>query len=238
MAGVHGAAGAATVARKKNAGGGGGATNTPSFVAAGTSVPGIGSGTIAPGYPGSLAAGDLFILHAQIFQEVAPPTPPAGWTAAPSSPFTDGSCKVYVWTCDTRATGSESGTVNVGVNSTASEVRMSAWRDVATSSFIESANTQGGNETTCTGPSLTAGGNARLGVLFLSTVGAGSAGAVSGNSGGTWNERYETNFGNMILQCQDIDFSSGGSCSGGTTSYSGGFGDLGAAQLAFCLIGT
>jgi hypothetical protein len=212
---------------------GGGGLTAPTYVANGGMTPGSGSGTITPALPTN-ASGDLFVCVACDFAQGARPTLPAGWTSKGTN--TSGSFVIEIFTRDTRSSGSESGTINVSVNSTASRVAIYTFRGVATSSFIESTATVAGSAGTCNGPSITTSGTGRLAVAWYWADGT-TAAPNSGSSGGTWTEASELFDGTNLLQqlqtCATLG--SGSTISGGSSAFTSGA--FGAVCRAFALVG-
>lgn len=215
-------------------GGGGGPTDTPFFATAGTGSNALGDPT--PDYPAN-TAGDLFVLQAYV-QSGDTISTPSGWTAVPSTPVTNGGSNAqYLFTRDARATGSDSGTVTVVTSgSNFCQARIYAFTDVEVSAFIEDVTSTTATDGTCPGPSVTAGGNARLGALFV-TSNNGNAGmaACTGESGGDWTEAVAEHTSGIGpgIQMQTADLSSGGTISGGSASVNG----TNSIGIGFALVG-
>src|SRR6188768_2489238 len=87
---------------------GGGPSTTPSFIAAGTGD--NAAGDPAPTY-GTNASGDTFVLHVLVASG-SDTISVSGWTVVPGCPITN-TWREYVFTRDTRSSGSESGSVTV-----------------------------------------------------------------------------------------------------------------------------
>ena len=194
---------------------------TPVFVAAGAySEIATGGGNLQPTYPGSIAAGDMFVVAACSY--LSSVTTPGGWTLQ-AGPNTQNSANNYVYTRDARASGSESGSVNFPVGDRGN-ARMYAFRSVATSSFIESQGTAFGANSVAN-PTVTPGASGRLGCIFAMGYSVTPASVdLSGTpSGGTWAEVAEALGSADIFyqQLQTADLSGGGAISGGNTTSTG-----------------
>lgn len=188
-AGVFAAAGTAQIGRRKNASGGGGPTTTPSWIAVGT-ADNTNVATATPAY-GTNAAGDLFVMV--VAGRITSVTTPTGWTLQ-AGPNAQSGRRCYIYTRDTRSTGSESGTVSVTMTANSAIAAIHTFRNVATSSFVEDVSTNG-NAAGSSGvlpPAITAGGNFRLAVF---ACGSGTANTladdIAGETGGTWVMRDE-----------------------------------------------
>lgn len=213
-AGVFAAGGTAQAARRKNAGAGGGPTTTPTWIAVGAS----GDTGAAPAY-GTNASGDLFVMCSA--GRITAHTTPSGWTARGGGVEGASGRGVFLFTRDTRSTGSESGTVTISATGGSYTTTIHTFRNVATSSFVEDESTTGSiaNGSGPLMPSITAGGNFRLAVAF---VGDGNQitylDDISGESGGTWVLRATAQTGtgsNSSYGLYTADLASGGTISGG-----------------------
>jgi hypothetical protein len=218
---------------------GGGSATTPTFVAAGAGVDVATAGTLAVPYAGSLATGDLFVIQLFGRQKSTDPTTPAGWTLR-YGPDTNSNASQWVYTCDARASGSESGTVSLTTgNANMWAARMYAFRNVATSSFLEAATTVNGSSGVCGGPSITTLGTHRLLVACYGIDTNAAMAANVGATGGTWVEavaEYATGTGsNAAMQLQTLALASAGAVSGGSSNFGGGSDD--SICRAFALIG-
>lgn len=200
-----------------------GQIQAPAFFGAGTGVHGIGAGTITPSYPASLPAGALLALNVTQYAEIAAPTVPLGWFL--SDEIVDGNIKLYTYFRDLRASAGESGTIDVGVNSTSSATRMYAFTGVmnaisAFEGYVDEFPTAEGGGTSCPGPSINPYGYGRLGVAFYAGLGT-NVGVNSGSVGGTWVEAAEYNAANnLFLQVQTVRIQSPPTpVTGGTTTW-------------------
>lgn len=211
---------------------GGGPSTTPSYAAAGTGDNAAGSPT--PSYPAN-TSGQLFVLHALMFSS-SDTLSVSGWTVVPGAPITNGTLREYVLTRDTRATGSDSGTVTVtNSGSSLCFARIYAFSNVATSSFIESFASTTAASGTIGMPSVTAGGSARLAVCFIGTNNDAGMASATGESGGDWTEAVaeHTSGVGAGIQIQTASLSGGGTISGGSAVVSGNL----PIAIGFALVG-
>ena len=211
---------------------------TPTWVGAGTpdaNVPNT-STTLTPAYPGSLQAGDLFMLICIIRRGVSDTsfTPPAGWTqiyndTAPS--VNEPRQRIYVR--DARATGSESGTISVTYSAgggsgtlTTACATIHAFRGVRTSAYLEGAalgGDSGGSDTTVEMGTVVPGGGNRLAVQASAAPFSRSLTKTSEATGGTWIERQDygpsTPGNGAMANLQTADLTSGATISGGVSTF-------------------
>lgn len=212
----------------KPSGGGGGPSTTPSWIAAGAGENTASNPT--PAY-GTNESGDLFVLH--VYCNTGSASTPSGWTLVQSA--TDGTVTNYVFTRDTRSTGSESGTVAVTGTGFPIQARIHTFRNVATSSFTESVTTATSATSTLNMPTVTASGNARLAVACIGCNSDAGMGDATGESGGDWAEvtaEFTSGLG-AGAQTQTASLSGGGSVSGGSMTHGG----TRAVCVAFALVG-
>jgi hypothetical protein len=191
---------------------------TPSWIAVGTADT-TGTAGATPAY-GTNASGDLFVLV--VAGRITSVTTPAGWTLQ-GGPNDQGGRKVYIFTRDTRSTGSESGTVSVTLTADSQISTIHTFRNVATSSFVEDVTTGGSaaNGSTVSGISITAGGNNRLAMFAAGSGDTHTWAAITGMSGGTWVQRATTTSGtgsNSSYALQTAALDSGGTVSGGSVT--------------------
>lgn len=160
----------------------------------------------------------------------------AGWTQ--QGIVTGTGINLYVFSRDTRATGSDSGTVTVTMTGTPAIAQIDCFRNVATSSFIESVvtATAGAGSTSLSMPTVTPGGTFRYAYAAVaSTNGNAGMASATGESGGDWVElapEQTSGLGDGI-QAQGSSQAGGGAISGGTMV-------LNTAQgicVAFALVG-
>ena len=209
----------------------GGPTVAPSWIAVGTGDNRT-TANPTPAY-GTNVAGDLFIM--QGLAQSGNLATPAGWTLITSVAVASNT--EYAWYRTARSTGGESGTVSINsVSNTFSQAQIFTFRGVATSSFVEGAATSSNAGSTCPGPSVTCGGNARLAVLLVSSNN-GNAGMASstGETGGDWAEataEWTSGLGPGI-QLQTAAMLSGGTISGGSSNVNG----TAACGIGFALVG-
>jgi len=218
MLGFVFSSGKVIAARKKNAGGGG--ITTPTFVAAGAGSETLSGGAdLVPTY-GTNIAGDLFVCAAVGYLSTV--TTPSGWTLR-AGPNTQNSANNYLYTRDARSSGGESGSVNFPVVDRGN-ARIYTFRNVATSSFIESLQTAFGANSVAN-PTITPTGAGRLGCLAWMGYSTGPASVTPGGtpSGGTWAEvaEYLGSTDIFYQELQTADLSGGGAISGGTTAAGG-----------------
>lgn len=210
----------------------GGPTTTPTFVATGTGV--NATSDPAPAYP-SNAAGDLFI--ARVYANGGTVTGAAGWTLQGS--VSDGVVTIYAFTRNTRATGSDSGSVTFTASGGTFHAAIDGMRNVATSSFVEDVSTATSATNTINMPSVTAGGNHRFAYAAIgANNGLDGMGSATGESGGDWVElsAEQTSALGPGCQAQGAALSSGGTISGGSASL--GAGSSRGVCVAFALVGT
>lgn len=218
-------AGAACDTATAVTGGGGGAT-APTFVAAGAGAEVNGApGDMTPSYPAGIASGDLFVLVAVGY--ISGVTAPSGWSTVygPNTAF--GTQNSYVFAKDSRASGSESGTITVNADTgNRGNCRIYAFRHcygtTATDPF-EAHGTASGTGAV-TNPTVTPTTTARLGVLCAMGYSTSGSVTVGGTpSGGTWAEitEYDGPTDIFYQQLQTVDLSGGGAISGGTTTAAG-----------------
>lgn len=213
-----------------------GAIRTPTLAGAGAGAAGLGAGTITPAFP-TIQAGDFLFGAAVQFNETTPVSFPAGWTLW--SEVNIGSLTASIFFKDARAVA-ESGTINVGVNSTASAVQLFAIRGVNLVSFnaiSDFSDQQTGGGDSCPAPTVSANGYGRLGIAIYFGVGT-SPGAATGANGGTWAEtsEYPAGVSALFIQSQTVNLSNPATVSGGTTSWTGAGGTESIA-VGFTLVG-
>ncbi len=205
------------------------------FVSAGTGS-GTTNGNPTPGYPTGLQANDLILLQVTVRGDSTPTiTPPAGFALLYGPDATGGSGssggeRVTQWIYYKFSTGSESGTSTVTITGTNYDraARMYAFRNVAPSSFTESASFGYGNDDVILAQSVTTSGGGRMAVSFVSVENDISVGSFTGESGGDWTEAVsEYTFNgddDLCMQLQIATMASAGTISGGSydtgsTSY-------------------
>jgi MSHA biogenesis protein MshQ len=228
---------------KGSPGAGAGLTTAPSFVAAGAGTDVATSGTLAVPYPGSVAAGQLFLMQLMSRQKTTNPTTPAGWTLI--SPIAAGgdthvNSTQWLYARTARATGSESGTVSLTTgNGNMWAARMYSFINVDTGTYIEGAVTASGGSGVCAGPSISTAGTHRLALAFYAIDQQVTMGANSGASGGTWTEavaEFASGAGsNGSIQLQTATMLTAGTISGGSSNFGGGSDDT--ICRGFALIG-
>ncbi len=215
MAGVFSAGAVAQQGRRKNAGGGGGPTTSPTWIAVGTSDT-TGTAGSTPAY-GTNLSGDLFVMV--VAGRLTACTTPAGWTLQ-VGPNDLGGRRVYIFTRDTRSTGSESGTVAVTLTANSQVSTIHTFRNVATSSFLVDASTGGnaGNGNGPLPPAITSAVAHNLAV-FASGDGSQIGGpATISATGGTWTLRDEQGTGtgnNCAYALYTCDLAAAGTITGG-----------------------
>lgn len=156
-------------------------------MSAGSGVTGIGA-TLAIPYPTTFAAGDLLIM--QVVHDGAATLAASGWHLW----FEDDDTNPGGYLFMKKATGSESGTMNVTGASASIKGRMYSFRnwygdDSTWANNFEGANTQGQTtSTTIAGPSITTTAANRLAVAFVWVHDDNPLDAFTGMSGGTWSE--------------------------------------------------
>ena len=138
----------------------GGETGNIAYVGAGAGS--VGTTSVTPAYPGSIAAGDLFVMHVVNKYPTNGPSTPSGWTAVTNGQATGGagsaaadSGTVYSTIFTREAVGSESGTVTVTVTgSNSSRAIIYAFRKTAGASW-DVAATNGADNSAGTSWSVT-----------------------------------------------------------------------------------
>jgi hypothetical protein len=206
----------------------------PTFVAAGAGVNSTGDLTLS--YPDN-AAGDLFIAQLNCAGGTSVPNTPSGWTLQYSK--ANAGIVGYVYTRVARSTGGEAGTVtwSMPTDGAPKQGSIYSFRNVATSSFIESetdfSNTLGVGQ----GPTITPAGSGRLAcVFFASNYDAPLTDPITGNTGGTWQFRFAQYSGiYALLQLQTAELTANTTISGGSCSLGGG--TFKVAGIAFALVG-
>jgi hypothetical protein len=207
------------------------ATFTPvqaqvTFVSAGT-----GSGTTGnptPAYPSGLQANDLLLLQVTVNDGTTTPTTPTGW-ALLYGPDTVGSGGITgrQWIYYKFSTGSETGTLTVTIGGTSAKTAcMYAFRNVATSNFVESTSFNAPTTPASTIPasSMTTTGAKRLAVSFNYVMANYAIGSFTGETGGDWAQptgaitQYGTGTNVATIQLQTATMASAGTISGGTTN--------------------
>jgi hypothetical protein len=205
----------------------------PALVAAGAGV--NSTGDLALGYP-SNAPGDLFIAQVNCAGASVPVTP-AGWTLQFSK--ANAGITEYVYTRNARSTGGETGTVtwSTATENAPHQGVVYSFRNVAASAYIESETDFISTDGTGHGPTVTPLGPGRLACVFFSSNYDGpKAEPIAGNTGGTWQVRFNHYSGiGALIQLQTAALAantavSGGSCSLGGDSFK-------VAGIAFALIG-
>jgi len=194
------------------------------FVAAGAGAETTaGPANVTPAYPGSLAAGDFFVCVANGYLDDV--TAATGWTEIYRG--AGGNQNFMVFARDTRASGSESGTVNFPIaSSDRTAARIYAFRNcagtTATAPF-EAAATAGVASGAVTNPTITPTGAGRLGVLTWGGYTTATVAPGGTPTGGTWVEPVAEyiSSGPLYLELQTADLSAGGAISGGTTTAGG-----------------
>jgi len=206
----------------------------PSLVAAGTGVNSLGNLTLS--YPEN-AAGDLFVAQLNCAGGASVPATPSGWTLQYSK--ANAGIVGYVYTRDARSTGNETGSVtwSMATEGAPKQGSIYSFRNVATSSFIESETDFISTDGVGHGPTVTPAGSGRLAcVFFASNHDAPLTDPITGNTGGTWAFRFAQYSGiSALLQLQTAELSSNTAVSGGSCSLGGG--SLKVAGIAFALVG-
>lgn len=171
------------------------------------------AGTQSVGYPATLANNDLLVISATA--HVGTVTTPSGFTLE-YGPISNGvSEKGYIYT--RRSNGTESGSLTLTSSSVYTVARMYAFRNVATSGFIEGADSMFNNG----GPTLTSLGTNRLATAFYGGYGS-DPDAIAGASGGTWTlaASYRDPATTMCCSLNTISLAAIATISGGaSTSY-------------------
>lgn len=190
------------------------------YVSAGT-----GSGTTGnptPAYPAGLQANDLVLLQVTVRDTTTTPTTPTGFTLLYGSDSTGtGRQWVYYKFSD----GTESGTITITIGSTVCKAaRLYAFRNVATSSFIEGGGFGTGTGATISAQSVTTTDVQRLAVSFVFVNDNNVVASFTGETGGDWTEavaEFRTSAGSDgCLQLQTATMASAGTISGGSYTMS------------------
>ena len=210
--------------------GGGGPTVSPSHIAVGAA----GDTGAAPAY-GTNAAGDLFVM--EVAGRMTSLTTPAGWTLR-GGPNDQAGRQCYMLTRDARSTGGESGTVAITAAGNSFLATIHTYRNVATSSFVESVATSGSasNGNGPLPPTVISSGPHRLAVFGCGDGNQISYPASITSTGGTWTRRAHAGTGtgsNSSYGIYDCDLVSAGTITGGD----GGVGIDEHSCIGFALVG-
>lgn len=191
----------------------------PVLTSAGAGDGGTG-GTVAPGYPASIAAGDLLFLVVAIRNLSETATTPAGWSLVSGPVDTVGSVRGYLF--KKVANGSESGTLTVTVSG--SVERAARIYRVTGANSTESVATLADVGSVILDVGVTTTGADRLALNFIMSNGTTSGvGAFAGQTGGTWTKpivSYEfSGTNNIQLDVDSADMASAGTIDGGSIDY-------------------
>lgn len=192
-----------------------GPTVTPSWIAVGTGSNAFSNPT--PAY-GTNASGDAFLMI--VYCNGGSASAPSGWTQQASG--TDGVITIYMFTRDTRSTGSESGTVTVTGTGSPIMATIHTFRNVATGTFVEGASSSSGGSP-LNMPSVVTAGPSRLACAAIGCNSNAGISDATGESGGNWAKptaEFTSGLG-AAQALQTASMSSGGTISGGTTTTSG-----------------
>jgi len=202
-----------------------GGLTVPTFVGAGAgSEIATGGGNLTPTYPGN-SAGDLFLAVGVAY--LSSISDPSGWTlqAGPATAF--GNQNNYVWTRNTRSSGSESGSVSFPITDRGN-ARIYAFSGVAVAAFIEAFATASGTGTV-SNPTITPAAAGRLACMcWMGYSTAGTIAPGGSPSGGTWAEAAE------YVGSSDIFYQELQTAALGAGAISGGDTTVGGANQAFC----
>lgn len=155
---------------------------------------------------------------------LVPPGPPSGWTLRAQGAASNN--MRWVFTRNSRSTGSESGNVTIpNISVSGGQAVIHTFRNVATSNFLESITSYGtvsANSSTIDAPTVAAEASHRLAVALVGRGDdAGTRVSFTGESGGDWTQVYDSNSSagedsGQSLQTAALD--SGGTISGGSQS--------------------
>ncbi len=206
------------------------------FVAADGGGVNSGGNLVLP-YGTNLLA-DQFIAHVTCIGATVPATP-AGWTL--QSNVASGGVHLYVYTRNTPSAGGEAGTVTwtIGAGNLPNQGVIYSVRNVAATAFVEGITTgtaAGAGPTALGGPSVTAGGAGRLAMCFIAANGGATvAAAITGQTGGTWADKYDFVSGlGGLSNLQTAPLADGATVAGGTVSVPGTL----VARVSFAVVGT